>query len=102
MDFSEDNDLEFFEGPDYPLRDEWYHDIMYFLLKRFKGAISYTEFYEMWDDDLWALYRMETKLVEEELKDTPQGNDNKNTLPEPVVAEESQEAKDVMYDIRGE
>lgn len=75
---------------------------MYFLLKRFKGAITYLEFYEMWDEDMWALYIKEEKLIEEELKDAPNENSNKTNVPEPNAPEEDENMLALLREFREE
>lgn len=98
MDFNYKKELEVFEAPEYPLKIEWYQDILYFILKRFKGGVTYSEFYEMWDNDLWALYRLENELIKEELKDTPKGN--KTSVPEPEAPEEDDKMLELLREIR--
>lgn len=81
---------------------------MFYLLKRFKGGISYSEFYEAWDDDIWALYKKDTKLAEEEAKDIPNTNSgntstNGNTIkkiPEPEAPEEDENALALLREFR--
>jgi hypothetical protein len=75
---------------------------MYFILKRFKGAVTYSEYYEMWDDDLWALYRKENELIEEELKDLPGNNSNKTNVPEPDAPEEDEKMLELLREFREE
>ncbi len=73
---------------------------MYFILKRFKGAVSYTEFYEMYDDDLFALYRKEGALIKEEEaeynKNKGNSPNNSRLEPEPSPAPESEEMVDYL------
>ncbi|MCE7699938.1 MAG: hypothetical protein K8E24_014315 [Methanobacterium paludis] len=89
-----------FVAPNYPEKPTWYQDIMYFLLKRFKGAISYSDFYEMWDDDMWQLYRKELELVKVENKESKSGNNEGTTnVPEPELPEEDPEVLDLVSDI---
>lgn len=38
-------------------------------MKRFKGAISYNDFFDMYDDDMWILYKFENDLIKEEEKE---------------------------------
>lgn len=75
---------------------------MYFILKRFKGAVTYSEFYEMWDDDMWALYRKEDELIKYEMKDTPQTDSNKTNVPEPEAPEEDEDMLALLREFREE
>lgn len=56
----------------------------------------------MWDDDLWALYRKENELIEEELKDLPGNNSNKTNVPEPDAPEEDEKMLELLREFREE
>lgn len=84
---------------------EWYHEILYFFLKRFKGAISYSDFFEMYDDDVWILYELEQNLIKEEEREFNKaksaGDKGKIIIDDDVPPEDPRAAEFVM-DIIGD
>lgn len=104
VDFAHEQ-LDNFEAPGYPEDPKWYHGIMRFLLKRYEGAISYTEFYEMIDDDMWVLYTEEVKTAEEEAKLMNKDynvNGGEGNVPEPVLPPEDPKAVSFVDEIIGD
>lgn len=69
------------------------------MLKRYKGAISYFDFFEIIDDDIWILYRLEVEAINRELKEINKSNGGGTNVPEPDAPEEDQRALDIINGI---
>lgn len=82
---------------------------MYFLLKRLKGGITYSDFMELPLMHLFELYNRELELAEEESKALKQDNNDSvrydgnrkiQRVPDPEV-EEDPKAVELVNDILG-